>query len=237
VAFRPLPILTLASIPALALLIFLGVWQLGRAQQKRALIASYEAAVVAQPADDLYTPYCTLPADAPARTAVMPAALEGAEVRFFGSRAEDGAPGWRLLRLTPEPDCSCDPRAGGGDCLSPERRLVVEAGFETLSGERSGPSAVVLIAPPPAIGLFTPANAPERGEFYRFDVAELAGAFGVSADAIEPAWRLAPLPPGLPPGLADMPPSRHVGYALTWFGLALTLVAVYLAFHRRAGRL
>jgi surfeit locus 1 family protein len=42
---------------------------------------------------------------------------------------------------------------------------------------------------------------------------------------------------GLPPGLAAMPPSRHVGYALTWFGLALTLIAVYLAFHHRAGRL
>lgn len=234
-AFRPLPLLTLASLLALALLISLGVWQLRRADEKGALIAEYEAAAAARPSDDLYTPYCEAPTDAPVRSALMPGTIEGAEVRFFGAR-DDGAPGWRLLRLTPEPDCSCTP-SPGAPCLDPVRRLVVEAGFETLDGERSGPPAVVLIASPPEIGIFTPANDLERGQFYRFDVAELAPAFGVPVEALSPDWRLAPLPPGLPPGLEQMPPSRHVGYALTWFGLALPLIAVYLAFHRRVGRL
>ena len=34
-----------------------------------------------------------------------------------------------------------------------------------------------------------------------------------------------------------LPPERHLGYAITWWGLAAALVGVYLAYHLRAGRL
>ena len=42
---------------------------------------------------------------------------------------------------------------------------------------------------------------------------------------------------GVPPELAQTPPSRHLGYALTWFGFALTLIGVYIAFHVSRKRL
>ena len=45
--FRPLLVPTLCLIPALALLIGLGVWQLERLQGKEALIASVEAGLSA----------------------------------------------------------------------------------------------------------------------------------------------------------------------------------------------
>ena len=32
-------------------------------------------------------------------------------------------------------------------------------------------------------------------------------------------------------------PNNHLQYALTWFGLALTLVGVYLVYHVKNGRL
>ncbi len=32
-------------------------------------------------------------------------------------------------------------------------------------------------------------------------------------------------------------PNDHVQYAITWFGLALGLLVVYLAYHRTRGRL
>jgi surfeit locus 1 family protein len=32
-------------------------------------------------------------------------------------------------------------------------------------------------------------------------------------------------------------PNNHLQYALTWFGLALTLAGVYLVYHVRNGRL
>ena len=34
-----------------------------------------------------------------------------------------------------------------------------------------------------------------------------------------------------------MPPARHLGYALTWYGLALVLLAIYFAYHISVGRL
>jgi surfeit locus 1 family protein len=35
----------------------------------------------------------------------------------------------------------------------------------------------------------------------------------------------------------ELPPQRHFGYAITWWGLAMALVGVYLAFHHQKGRL
>jgi cytochrome oxidase assembly protein ShyY1 len=34
-----------------------------------------------------------------------------------------------------------------------------------------------------------------------------------------------------------LPPEQHLGYALTWWGLAAALVAIYFAVHVNAGRL
>ena len=46
-----------------------------------------------------------------------------------------------------------------------------------------------------------------------------------------------PNPFAQPGGSDVLPPERHLGYALTWWGLAGALVGVYLAFHARQGRL
>jgi cytochrome oxidase assembly protein ShyY1 len=44
-------------------------------------------------------------------------------------------------------------------------------------------------------------------------------------------------PFALAPGADPLPPERHLGYALTWYGLAVVLLAVYFAFHVSVGRL
>jgi surfeit locus 1 family protein len=139
------------------------------------------------------------------------------------------------MRLTPAPDCDC-PERGGAQCLREDRLLVVEADFETLTGERSGPPTAVEIERPEQPGAFTPQNDAVRGDYYRFDQAGLAAAFGVDPEQIDTQWWLAAVGPGLPPGLAAIPPARHIGYALTWFGLAATLIGVYFAYHHRQGR-
>ena len=35
----------------------------------------------------------------------------------------------------------------------------------------------------------------------------------------------------------ELPPQRHFGYAITWWGLAMALIGVYPAFHHQKGRL
>lgn len=233
--FRPLPLLTLAALPALAILVALGLWQLGRAEEKRGLIAAYERQAALDAFPDLGEPFCLVRSSPSGHRSAMPERLSGAELRFFGARAGDGAPGWKLLRLTPAPDCACV--ESGGDLCDGPSLLVVEAGFETLAGERSGPPEQIQIVAPPRPNAFTSDNDPERGDFYRVDRDALAAGFGVVPEALDLDFWLAAYAPGLPPGLAAMPPSRHIGYAFTWFGIAATLIGVYIAFHVRQGRI
>ena len=86
---------------------------------------------------------------------------------------------------------------------------------------------------------FTPGNAPAANRWFWRDVPGLAASlppdlaaktapFLVEAEA-------APVPGGWPRGgvtrLAI--PNRHLEYALTWFGLAVVLLAVFFAYARR----
>lgn len=83
---------------------------------------------------------------------------------------------------------------------------------------------------------FTPADDPARGIWQERDPAAIAKAYGlaraspffIDADA-------SPNPGGLPQGGETklVFPNRHLEYAITWFGLALALVAVFIAFIRK----
>jgi surfeit locus 1 family protein len=97
-----------------------------------------------------------------------------------------------------------------------------------------------LVRAPETRGWFIPENDPARNVWFARDPAEIARGKGlgrvapflIDADATEN-------PGGWPKGgqtrLAI--PNDHLQYALTWFGLALTLLAVFGAFVRRRVRL
>ncbi|MCG8443694.1 MAG: hypothetical protein MI723_17975 [Caulobacterales bacterium] len=228
VRFRPLPVMTAALAPALAALVGLGLWQLERAGDKRELLIAFERMATSRVVwPDLTGALCEGPADPVGGIVEVPAGVFGGPLRFYGARG-DGPPGWRLVRLALVEACF-GPRGG--------RFVVVETGFETLRGERLGAPERLSLAAPPRPSVFAPRNRPASGAFHRFDRAELASAFDVPAGAIRgDVWAPA-FVEGLPPAIADMPPARHVGYALTWFGLGAALLGVYGAFHVRAGRL
>jgi surfeit locus 1 family protein len=112
----------------------------------------------------------------------------------------------------------------------------------------SGPATVTgfLRAPEPR-GRFTPADLPDRREFYTRDPAAIAAALGLPRAPFyleaERSGDARSAPAGVDPReLIARIPDNHFSYALTWFGLALTLVGVFAAFalqHRRtspAGR-
>ena len=48
--------------------------------------------------------------------------------------------------------------------------------------------------------------------------------------------RATPNPFAAAPGADALPPARHLGYALTWYGLALVLIVIYFAYHASVGR-
>jgi surfeit locus 1 family protein len=87
-------------------------------------------------------------------------------------------------------------------------------------------------------GVFTGANDPDRNIYYLRRPAEFVGLDLPSEGLGGFVDLLSPVPPGGLPGPTagriDIP-NRHLEYVLTWYGLALTLVGVFVAFAR--GRL
>jgi surfeit locus 1 family protein len=86
-------------------------------------------------------------------------------------------------------------------------------------------------------GGFLRSNDPAGGRWYSRDVAAIAAAHGIAADAVAPYFIDAEAEPGIPRALDGAPVwpapgltviafhNSHLVYALTWYGLALMVAA------------
>ncbi|HBU62107.1 MAG TPA: hypothetical protein DEB67_06705, partial [Oceanicaulis sp.] len=92
-SFRPLPVLTIVMLPALALLIWLGSWQLDRRAWKIELLADYAATAEAEPIS-LDQGLCAGRAEI-GRRVVPPAADPEADTRGGGGGGGPGRAGPR----------------------------------------------------------------------------------------------------------------------------------------------
>lgn len=224
---RKFPIgLTIATAISLAILVGLGGWQLQRLKWKDDLIANIEATKAAAP-----KPLAEVPLTPAYRfTRVILDCPGLATARFVELYAlQDGGAGSRLVSL-------CTPADG-------RPPILVDRGFvaDTISARPPvRPSSEVVhltgvLREGGKDGLFTP---PARdGKFYATDLTGMARALGatrsppvmVSAEtSSNPEWK-ALVPAPLPVEITN----RHLEYALTWFGLAGALLAVYAALLRR----
>lgn len=221
--FRPLPILTIIAIPALAALVALGVWQGARAGEKADQIAAF--------ARHMQEPPLSLEQACADKLAgsqiVVPPKADGPTVRVFGHQAATAAAGWKQYQAA-------------NICGRP---VLVETGFDAL--ELGGPGGVTPGRPqaPPTRFIVTPwpdapfmagPNSPERNEWSWFDAPAMAKALG--QPTLDTRFLLAPLD-GMPDYLVRTPPETHVGYAVTWFGMAIAFAVIYGLMHARAGRL
>ena len=84
--------------------------------------------------------------------------------------------------------------------------------------------------------MFVPDNDPGRNIWYWRDIDAMAATLGADAPRVHKYVvdaEAEPAPPGGWPkgGVTRLElPNRHLEYALTWYGLAGTLVAVFIAF-------
>jgi surfeit locus 1 family protein len=86
---------------------------------------------------------------------------------------------------------------------------------------------------------FTPADEPAKNLWFVRDPESVAAAKHLGAVAPFYVALEAPQPPGGLPRAGKLVPSlpnRHLEYAITWFGLALTLVGVFIAWLWRRRR-
>jgi surfeit locus 1 family protein len=229
---RSLAALALATLIGLALLIGLGVWQLKRLAWKEALIAAVEARVSA-PAVGL-----PAPSDWPA---LSPEDYEYRHVRASGvfdfshqalvfrslsnPRGRYSGPGY--LVMTPL-------KLTSGESVLVNRGFVPE---ERKGSADSGPSGEVevtgLMRASEGRTWFTPSDDPSRGQWFTRDVEGIAKGLGLGPHAPFSIDADASAEPGaLPQGGETILafPNNHLSYAITWFGTALALAGVFVAY-------
>lgn len=222
-------ILTCASAAALAVLILLGAWQVQRLQWKQGLIAA-----AADAADRPTAPLAdVMTSEAPEFRRVTVDCPGLASAPFVELRSiDEGQAGVRLIST-----CTIAGDAGAETWL-------VDRGFVADSISARPPvaastrpvriEAVVRAASEPG----PMAVAAEGTHFYARDNAAMARALGVegavapwtlfAVTSSNPEWQA--LQPSAPPASFS---NNHLAYAITWFGLALALIAFYIALLRR----
>jgi len=215
-------LLTLFCLPLLALLVGLGSWQAQRMVWKEGLIKTAQAAAQHPPVSLSQV----LAAQNPEfrRAAVVCPGLATAPFVEMQSIL-DGQSGSRLISV-------CSPPGE-------TRPFLVDRGFIPDSVTTRPPviastlplSILVELRRTPRPGMMSP--APSEGRFYARDGAAMARALGSPLPSEFTLFALASTNPELVGLKASSPPAafsnNHLGYAITWFGLAIVLIGFYVA--------
>lgn len=233
----PLPIGWTLAVLAMSLFGSLGAWQWGRAEQKQAMLDDTARVLAERQAQPL-----ALAADKARSQTYDWAAGEGeflpAPAILLDNQTRDRQPGARAYRVF-------QPADGGTP-------LLVELGWLPVPGDRTMPAVppvqgrkyvAGLLVPPPSEGIaHAPPAAQADGSLLVIALQrdEIAQALGLSSLAP----RVLKLDPDLPLGYArdldilpnTLPPERHVGYAVQWFGLAVAVFVTALVLTWRSRR-
>ena len=228
---------SLATFVALAILVALGLWQLDRKAWKDGLAQAIAARAFGEPGT------------------IHP------EASWSGWRAADDE--FRRVRVTGRflhhleaPVHGLMPSEPRGAVqgyylftplqLADGPVLIVNRGFvpselrdpgARASGQVPGEVTVTgLVRAPERRGWFVPENDPTRNRWFLRNPAAIAHAHGL--DRVAPFYIDAdatPVPGGWPKGGQTRLtlPNNHLQYALTWFGIAVTLIGVFAVFAAR----
>ncbi len=221
---------TLVSVVGVAILAALGIWQLERKAWKENIIATLNARLTHVPV--------VLPP--PARWPQLTQAND--EFRRVHFSAEFRHSEFALV-YTAGSAFRPDVQGAGYWVFAPARLadgtiIVVNRGF--LPHDRKDLAAATPTREPVRIagvmrwpdrrGMFTPADEPRNNFWYLRDPRAISAAKKWNAGAPFYVEQEAPVPPGgwpKPGKLQVTLPNNHLQYAITWFGLALALAAVY----------
>lgn len=225
--FRPMPVLTLLTMASLVILIMLGNWQYARYSEK------------------MDNP--TVQEEAEASTLLrikIDQTHAGNAQQVYGFA--DSEPIWRRyvpgrIEGSDELVLAMVEATGGAQPVPVEISALPETvTFEGLVSERQVSSAA-----------FAGRDDPDAGIWYTLDPAALADRLNLpntprlaepvlmtvrnADDLTQVRQTLNPYAFAKP--VDPLPPERHFGYALTWWGMALGLIGVYVALHHSRGRL
>ena len=217
--------LTVVTVIAFAILCGLGTWQVYRLNWKRDLIARIDALQHAPPAR---------------LSVALPQAEAGGDVAYM--RVNVNCPGLSrapFVRLYSLKDGEAGERLLSACRLPDGRSIIVDRGFLpdgarapiTYATPSDQPLQVTgVLRRPDAASIFTPRHRP-GGRWFARDLPAIARelsapdplpyflAVETRTNPEDPALVPAPIPTDIP--------NRHLGYVITWFGLAAALAGVY----------
>jgi surfeit locus 1 family protein len=231
---RGLIIPAIMTLVAFAVLIGLGSWQLQRRDWKLGLVERIEARAHGQPitlaeakqrwrrsGDVEYS-----------RVRATGHFLHPLEIHLYG--LIDGEAGWKILTPFETTD---------GDVIFVDRGFVPEPFRDPASrpaGQIEGRIELTGLARAPgAPGWFIPANQPGANRWFWRDLSTMTATLPVDVAVKTAPFMLEAeamaVPGGWPRagGTLLSLPNRHLEYALTWFGLAAALLAVFAAYATR----
>jgi surfeit locus 1 family protein len=235
---RSLLLPTVAALAGIAILCGLGVWQVERLHWKLGLIAQVEARLHASP----------VPAPPPADWPGLDVAAAEYQPVTVAGRFDNGREIHVLYTLT-EPKG----RFGGSGfmVMTPFTAdagwiVYVNRGFvpadriapnTRADGMIEGDTTVTgILRQPSRRSWFMPADNAAANQWFSRDPALFAAAQGLPAGSVAPYVIDVAFDPaltgGLPQGgetVVDFP-NNHLGYAITWFGLAAALAGVFAAY-------
>ena len=231
--FRPYPGLTIACVILLAILCGLGTWQLERLQWKTALIATVNSHMAAPPVslDEILVMNQD---EAQYRRVNLSGRFDhGREAYVFTT--DQGAAVYHVLTPLTTDD---------GKVVMVDRGEVPKEKLDPATraaGNVDGQvhvTGVWRVPDPP--GSFTPPPDAAKRIWFARDLAGIAATDHLSLAApVVIEADSAPNPGGWPRGGQTVVSFRnqHLSYAVTWFGLALCLLGVWLAYHISKGRI
>ena len=228
--FKPTFWPTVFTVPAVLLMLGLGVWQLYRLQWKEALITERTERMAAAPAA-LPGPGVDVSGMEYRHVALSGELLNDKEI-FLGARSMNGNPGYHVV--TPLR-------------LADGRTILVDRGWIPLDRKTADKRAAGNLSGPVTLDgvlrlngvqtWFVPDNRPDLNFFFWVDLpamAKLAGQPDTETRFFIEAGP-APNPGGFPIGGQTRInlPNDHLQYAITWFALAIALSVIYVIYHRQ----
>jgi surfeit locus 1 family protein len=209
----------------LAVLLGLGTWQVMRLQWKLGLLAQIARAEAAPavPLPAAPDPFTKVQATGHLRDDLS--ASYGAEVRDTPAGTELGTQLIVPLEVS------------GGDVILVDRGWVPDKRPHPISRVESDVTVEGYVRPSDKPGMFSATDNPAAREFYTLDASAIGSALGLHRVAPFILVAMGPSPPERYPDPAHhlpRPPNNHLSYAITWYGLAVALVVIFVLWARKA---
>ena len=231
-SFRPLLWPTFFAIPALIILLMLGTWQVNRLTWKTALIEEFKTR---SQAEAIYPAFNDTPIEFQ-RVAVTGRFLHDKTIYLTG-RTYEGNAGFHVVSAFES--TQGDVFLVNRGWVSESYRLPEKRPFSMSTGEMTLDGIIRLSQ---RQGYFVPDNEPEAGFWFTMKPDEAAAHLnmpeaqqGYYIDVVRQPGEELQLPIAAEVKIEVR--NSHLNYAVTWYGIALSLIGVYFAYHHSMGRL